>query len=168
VREPLQYYLSGEFFKEYILFERGPLMAAYYTWGDGRQIDNDPEHDHGDMEVMSKYRRNQYDFISEGDSPAYFYLLDVGLRSHEDPSYGGWGGRFIQSNENPKRWEDGQQVTDFNPYTQQDDPTFPQTRWIKDFFVKSHGSFHINDRYFEPAYSHMILHRELGLENKFK
>lgn len=132
VPEPLQYYLSGEFFKEHILFERGSLMAAYYTWGDGRQIDNDPEHDHGDFEIMAKYGRSQYDFISEGDSPAYFYLLDVGLRSHENPSYGGWGGRFIQSKENPRRWEDGLHVSDFNPYTQQDDPTFPQTRWIKE------------------------------------
>ncbi len=132
VPEPLQYYLSGEFFKEHILFERGPLMAVYYTWGDGRQIDNDPEHDHGDLEVMSKSGRSQYDFISEGDSPAYFYLLDVGLRSHENPSYGGWGGRFIQSEEKSSRWEDGPHVADFNPYTQQDDPTFPQTRWIKE------------------------------------
>jgi len=30
----------------------------------------------------------------EGDSPAFLHLLPVGLRSHEDPSYGGWGGRF--------------------------------------------------------------------------
>lgn len=132
VPEPLQYYLSGEFFKEHILFNRGPLMAAYFTWGDGRQIDNDPEHDHGDLEVMAKQGRSQYDFISEGDSPSYFYLLDVGLRSQENPSYGGWGGRFIQSEAHPNRWEDGPYVTDFNPYTQKDDPTFPQTRWIKE------------------------------------
>lgn len=132
VPEPLQHYLSGEFFKEHILIDRGPLMAAYYTWGDGRQIENDPEHDHGDLDIMAKYERNQFDFISEGDSPAYFYLLDVGLRSHEDPSFGGWGGRFIQSNDSPNRWEDGKQMTDFNPYTQAEDPTFPQTRWIKE------------------------------------
>ncbi|PSL01729.1 DUF1593 domain-containing protein [Cecembia rubra] len=132
VPEGLKYYLSGEFFKEYILFDKGPLMARYFTWGDGRQIDNDPEHDHGDLEVMAKYERNQFDFISEGDSPAFFYLLDVGLRNQENPSFGGWGGRFIQSETHPNRWEDGKQVTDYNPYTQKEDPTFPQTRWIKE------------------------------------
>ncbi len=33
-------------------------------------------------------------FLSEGDSINYLYILDVGLRQSEDPSYGGWGGRF--------------------------------------------------------------------------
>jgi hypothetical protein len=33
-------------------------------------------------------------FLSEGDSINYLYILDVGLRQTEDPSYGGWGGRF--------------------------------------------------------------------------
>ncbi len=132
VPEELRQYLSGDFFKEHILFERGPLAGAYYTWGDGRQIDNDDEHDHGDLEVMKKSKRQQYDFISEGDSPAFFYLLDVGLRSMENPAYGGWGGRFVQSQSNPNRWEDGKHVTDFNPYTKQDDATYPQTRWVKE------------------------------------
>lgn len=131
VPQELHYYLSGEFFSNYIL-DKGTLMSEYYTWGDGRQIDNDEEHDHGDIEVMKKNNRNQFDFISEGDSPAYFYLLDVGLRSHENPSFGGWGGRFIQSPENPRRWEDGKHVSDFNVFTEKDDPTFPQTRWIKE------------------------------------
>lgn len=132
VPEELQQYLSGDFFSEHILFDRGALMAEYYSWGDGRQIENDPEHHHGDLQSMKENNRNQYDFISEGDSPAYFYLLDVGLRSHENPSYGGWGGRFIQSSENPNRWEDGENVTDFNFYTGKQDATFPQTRWIKE------------------------------------
>jgi len=39
----------------------------------------------------------QYSFISEGDSPSFFHLLDVGLRSKEDMSWGGWGGRFENS-----------------------------------------------------------------------
>lgn len=132
VPEELRQYLSGDFFKEHILFDRGPLAGAYYTWGDGRQIENDDEHDHGDLEVMEKFGRKQYDFISEGDSPAFFYLLDVGLRSHENPAYGGWGGRFVQSKSNPNRWEDGKHVTDFNPYSEESDATYPQTRWIKE------------------------------------
>ncbi|WP_321346142.1 DUF1593 domain-containing protein [uncultured Draconibacterium sp.] len=34
------------------------------------------------------------DYISEGDSPAFLYSLGNGLRSDENPTYGGWGGRF--------------------------------------------------------------------------
>jgi hypothetical protein len=35
-------------------------------------------------------------FRSEGDSPSFMHQIDVGLRSLENPGYGGWGGRFIQ------------------------------------------------------------------------
>ena len=126
----LQSYLGGKWFTEHIKFKHGPLMESYYLWGDGQKIPGDPEHTHGDMEEAKKYGRSQYDFISEGDSPAYFYLLDVGLRSMEDISYGGWGGRMVQSATNPHRWEDGKQVTDYNPYSHKNDTAYPQTRWI--------------------------------------
>ncbi|WP_162051790.1 DUF1593 domain-containing protein [Pontibacter pamirensis] len=126
----LQPYLSGKWFAENIKFNHGPLLEEYYLWGDGEQIAGDPEHTHGSMAEAKKYDRGQYDFISEGDSPAFFYLLDVGLRSMEDASYGGWGGRMVQSDQNPYRWEDGKHVTDYNTYTKKNDTTFPQTRWI--------------------------------------
>lgn len=35
-------------------------------------------------------------YISEGDTPAFLYSLANGLRSYEDPTYGGWGGRFYK------------------------------------------------------------------------
>jgi hypothetical protein len=35
-------------------------------------------------------------FQSDGDAPMYFQLLPNGLRSEEDPTWGGWGGRFEQ------------------------------------------------------------------------
>lgn len=35
-------------------------------------------------------------FISEGDTPAFLYALDNGMRSFEHPTYGGWGGRFYR------------------------------------------------------------------------
>ncbi len=126
----LQTYLSGKWFAEHIKFNHGPLLSAYYLWGDGQKIAGDPEHTHGDPEEARKYKLNQYDFISEGDSPAFFYLIDVGLRSKEDVSYGGWGGRMVQSAANPYRWEDGKTVTDYNPYTKKQDAAYPQTRWI--------------------------------------
>ena len=126
----LQTYLTGKWFAKNIKFDHGPLLSAYYLWGDGQKLPGDPEHTHGDMAEARKYDRSQYDFISEGDSPAYFYLLDVGLRSREDVSYGGWGGRMVQATTNSRRWEDGKHVTDYDPYTKKQDAAYPQTRWI--------------------------------------
>lgn len=126
----LKPYLGGAWFAEHIKFGHGPLLDAYYLWGDGRQLPGDPEHTHGDMAEAKKYDRSQYDFISEGDSPAFFYLIDVGLRSLDDISYGGWGGRMVRSASNPYRWEDGKGVTDYNPFTKKQDAAYPQTRWI--------------------------------------
>lgn len=34
--------------------------------------------------------------MEEGDSPSFFHLMKTGLRSHENPAWGGWGGRFEQ------------------------------------------------------------------------
>ncbi|SDM24736.1 Protein of unknown function [Catalinimonas alkaloidigena] len=126
----LKTYLRGTWFAEHIKFDHGPLLASYFLWGDGQQIKGDPEHTHGQPDAGKQYGLQQYDFISEGDSPAYFFLLDVGLRSREDPSYGGWGGRMVPSPTNPRRWEDGPQVKDYNPYVDSAETTYPQTRWI--------------------------------------
>ena len=35
-------------------------------------------------------------YISEGDTPAFLYSIDNGMRSYEHPTYGGWGGRFYR------------------------------------------------------------------------
>jgi len=126
----LQTTLKGKWFAEHIKFNHGPLMSSYFLWGDGQKIENDPEHTHGDTAEAKKYGLTQYDFISEGDSPAFFYLINVGLRNMEDASYGGWGGRMVQSKTNPHRWEDGKHVTDYNPYTKKEDAAYPQTRWL--------------------------------------
>lgn len=34
-------------------------------------------------------------FRSEGDSPSFMFEIPTGLRSLEEPGYGGWGGRFV-------------------------------------------------------------------------
>lgn len=131
VPEQLEKYLRGAWFKENIKFNHGPLLSQYYLWGDGTQIQNDPEHNHGiDTAAMKKYGMTQYDFISEGDSPAFLHLVDVGLGNLKDISYGGWGGRMVQSKTSPNRWEDGDGATDFNPFKNQMDRAYPQTRWI--------------------------------------
>jgi hypothetical protein len=131
VPKELQLYLRGEFMAKNIILNHGPLLSKYYTWGDGQKQAGDEEHTHGNLSEIDKYKMTQYDFISEGDSPAYFQLLNVGLMSQNNPEYGGWGGRMVQSKENPNRWEDGKTITDFNPYTQKQDASYPQTRWIE-------------------------------------
>lgn len=46
-------------------------------------------------------------YISEGDTPAFLYCVGGrGLRSWEDPSYGGWGGRFYKVEGTQHVWRD--------------------------------------------------------------
>jgi len=131
VPEQLQPFLRGGFMGPKIIQNHGPLLANYYAWGDGKRITADSDHIQGSKEEAEKNKMTPYDFISEGDSPAYFHLVDVGLMNLEHPEYGGWGGRMVQSTTNPKHWEDGNEVKDFNFYTQKDDTAFPQTRWVE-------------------------------------
>ena len=58
------------------------------------------------------------------------HLINVGLGNLENPQFGGWGGRLIQSETQPSRWEDGDKAADYNPYTQKPDLAYAQTRWI--------------------------------------
>ncbi len=46
--------------------------------------------------LLDMYEHKEMRFRSEGDSPAFLHVINTGLRSDEDPTYGGWGGRFIQ------------------------------------------------------------------------
>jgi hypothetical protein len=132
VPQALQYYFKGAFMGANIINNHGPLTKKYYSWGDGQQQPGDPEHTHGiNLEHKQWGTFEKYDFISEGDSPSYFHLVDVGLGNLEHPEYGGWGGRLVPSDSIPNRWEDGQDVADFNPYTREMDPAYPQTRWLE-------------------------------------
>ncbi len=126
-------YLEGKFMGENIINNHGPLTQMYYSYGDGNPPAGEMEDIYSDPTKIKKNMWGsftQYDFISEGDSPAFFHLIDVGLDNLNDPSFGGWGGRLVQSKTSPNRWEDGDQVTDYNPSTQKEDKAYPQTRWI--------------------------------------
>ena len=88
-------------------------------------------------------------FLSEGDSPSYWELLENGLRSWESWTYGGWGGRYTKVKDH--RWtdwptyvndpalkydspnpsaSDPSRTRDESPFHPSFDPTYPQTRWI--------------------------------------
>lgn len=63
-----------------VFFER-PWLEGHIT------VDRGP--------LAGAYVPNNGAFRSEGDSPSYMHQIEVGLRSLENPSYGGWGGRFV-------------------------------------------------------------------------
>ena len=95
----------GNWMQEHLL-SRGPLMARYHTWGDGHHYDGEEETSQfgENRKLMTgawwgKILHAKYDMISEGDSPAFLYLLDRGLRSLDNPAYGGLGGRY--------EWQEG-------------------------------------------------------------
>lgn len=134
VPEPWHAYLEGQFMGENIINNHGPLLKKYYSYGDGQQQKGDKEHIHGDSTRLENAQWGtfkKYDFISEGDSPAFFHLIDIGLDNLDHPHYGGWGGRLVQSDQYPNRWEDGADASDYNPFTDTLDTTYPQTRWVK-------------------------------------
>jgi hypothetical protein len=127
-------YFEGDFMSKNILLDHGALTALYYSYGDGKKQEGDDEHYHGNPAKIKKTMWgdfNKYDFISEGDSPAFLHLIDIGLDNLEHPEYGGWGGRLMNSKENPLRWEDGADIAELNPFTQKIDEAYPQTRWVE-------------------------------------
>ncbi len=128
-----QPYFEGAYMANKIILDHGPLLKMYYSYGDGQKQAGDDEHIHGDITKIKNAQWgdfNQYDFISEGDSPAFLHLVDVGLNNLNNPSFGGWGGRFVQAKDNPYRFEDSEQAADFNPETGKMDINYSQTRWL--------------------------------------
>ncbi len=133
VPQPLQVYLEGKFMGENIINNHGPLTKMYYSYGDG----NPPKGEIDDIYSSMEQAKNnqwgsfgQFDFISEGDSPAFLHLVNVGLENLDHPEYGGWGGRLVQSKQQVNRWEDGANAADFNPYSDSMDLAYAQSRWV--------------------------------------
>ena len=70
--------------------------------GDGTYLEGEEDSDQygtneallGDETLWVGHAYERYDFLSEGDSPAWFLVIPNGLRSLEDLSYGGWNGRY--------------------------------------------------------------------------
>lgn len=77
LREEEKYYYSAEYMQD-ILADKGALADIYLAILD------------------ENYERCEGGFLSEGDTMCFLYALDNGLRSFEDPTYGGWGGRYEQ------------------------------------------------------------------------
>jgi len=104
-----QVYVSPAWTQENIV-SRGPLGALYRVWGDGKQM---VKGDRTDYFGLSGYTAEQLKemgymvwlppqekgtFLGEGDTPTFINLIDIGLRAHENASWGGWGGRARPEN----------------------------------------------------------------------
>ncbi len=108
--------LSAEWMREHVT-SVGPLGALYRVWGDGRQM---VEGDYTDFFHLSGYSADELremgykvwidpqpagEWISEGDTPNMLNLFGNGLRGHEHPHFGGWGGRGVRTEEEgPDKW----------------------------------------------------------------
>jgi hypothetical protein len=129
---PNQYVLRAPWMEANLLTNKGPLMEEYRTYRDGKPTPGDDRNNRWRVEQSSANQNNGYaihDFISEGDSPAYMFLFDFnGLRSAENPTWGGWGGRFAP---NATGWID---TPDENPYSTSTNNrrSYPLTRWFVD------------------------------------
>jgi len=91
------YTLEAPWMKEHTKFNHGALLEIYRLVGDGMYTpgESDGRQAGGDGTVGSApYNWDRLDFLSEGDSPSFIYIIDRGLRSMENYSYGGWAGRF--------------------------------------------------------------------------
>jgi len=98
------------------------------SWVNGKTIDGELYEEMRGTEDYLKNNPNyeKYDFISEGDSPSFLYLLDTGLRSLEDPTYGGWGSRFGAESDTLYK----NTVLDYDPYTEQYEAQYTLSRWF--------------------------------------
>ena len=117
-------YYAGEWVAEYIANDNSALSRAYYEIK-------------GDHKATTTERVGYPDpqaAIVEGDTPNFFYILDNGLRQLEDPSYGGWGGRFAKASRDIFMITRGGNFTNFWVDTDDDGDIYkPIYRWTEDF-----------------------------------
>lgn len=122
--------LQGDWMYKNIKAGHGDLLDKYALMGDGNylkgELDEEQRGTDSYLEKNPQYKK--YDFISEGDSPSFLYLINNGLRSLEDPTYGGWGGRFGVVSD--KLWQNN--VLDYDPYTGQYEAEYSLMRWFDD------------------------------------
>lgn len=73
---------------------RNQIPPAYRPFFERPWLEGHISNGHGVL--AGAYQSQDGAFRSEGDSPSFMHQIDVGLRSLEHPSYGGWGGRFVE------------------------------------------------------------------------
>lgn len=124
IRPDDQHLLSAKWTRENVT-SKGPLGALYRVWGDGRQMAPGDMTDYFHLSgfTADELRAQGYgvwmdpqapgEWISEGDTTNMLNLLVPGLRAHENPTFGGWGGRYTRTDDGIDTW--GLVDAAFNP-----------------------------------------------------
>ncbi len=141
---PYRKYFKADWLTENIKFGHGSLMSKYLLFGDGTYYEG--ETDSNQFGYMSTLNSedcwlswfggsdafSRYDFISEGDSPCWMYLVPVGLRGLENSNYGSWGGRMAEQTD-----EDGNvtvsAVSEYDPTLGEMSSGYSVHRWFEAF-----------------------------------
>ena len=120
--------MSGAWIRENLDYGHGPLLDKYVVWGDGTYLPGEEEGsqfgtneslvdstDWWGGSFIGKYQR--YDFLSEGDSPSFFPLMNTGLRSLENlMAYGSYAGRYTKVTNRPNQLQNWYQTAkDYDP-----------------------------------------------------
>ncbi len=127
------------------------------------ETDNFPFDTWGDPQ--SRNNSDNHSLDSEGDSPSFFFAIDNGLRSYEDPSWGGWAGRFDKANpDQPNEYRDvigeGGPNNGGSAYTPVTEDVVPEgstvlpknyvfSRWVPDFQAEysAHAKWSVTSNY---------------------
>ena len=122
-------FFESEWFKKNII-GKGHLLSKYALIGDGKYIEGEREEDQfSDSTWLKQHPEFQrYDFISEGDSLAFLYLLHPSFAGIENPTFGGWSGRYKLKGDNHFISE----AVDYNPNTQRFEQEYNFIRWLPD------------------------------------
>lgn len=130
--------LSAEWLRENVT-SAGPLGGLYRVWGDGIQmVPGDPtDFFHLSGRTADELRTMGYkvwmdpeakgEWISEGDTTNMLNVIVPSLRSHEHPSYGGWGGRAVRTDAGENTW-----VLEGIAFGSPDSDETTVTRWFAD------------------------------------
>jgi len=73
----------------------------YHSYFEDAWVEDNITMNHG---PLCSHRYSITTFMGEGDSPSFIHLIPVGLRQMEDPTYGGWGGRFYLKDQTSQWW----------------------------------------------------------------
>ncbi|MCD7867556.1 MAG: DUF1593 domain-containing protein [Clostridiales bacterium] len=128
----VQEYFSGAWLSENIKFNHGELMANYNLIGDGTYYEGELDMYQMGMSTTVDWGSgarefDQYDWLGEGDSPAWISLLQVGLRGLENSNYGTWAGRVLVDGECGSSSGD---YKENNYITGKIDEAFNARRWL--------------------------------------
>lgn len=137
--EVLPYY-QASFWAPNIKYGHGPVLAHYGLIGDGTYFEGEgdnPGWQPGMAKDPSRFKMfdliggfERLDWTGEGDTPAFMCLIPTGLRFVEDPSLGGWGGRLVATEANPRTFVAGE---DHNPHAGLDQRLHTVARWTAAF-----------------------------------